>query len=99
MNTVAVTRGDVVDAIAATGTLQAVNTVQVGSQVSGTIQSATLALGITDGINTELVSGDLQPGAALATGVTVDAPAAARAGATANPLLGSQRGGGPGRGL
>jgi HlyD family secretion protein len=34
-----VTRGDVVETVGATGTLQAVTTVQVGSQVSGTIQS------------------------------------------------------------
>jgi HlyD family secretion protein len=32
------TRGDVVDVVGATGTLQAVTTVQVGSQVSGTVQ-------------------------------------------------------------
>lgn len=37
--TVAVDRGDVLDVAGATGTLQAVTTVQVGSQVSGTIQS------------------------------------------------------------
>jgi HlyD family secretion protein len=37
--TVAVERGDVVDVVGATGTLQAVTTVQVGSQVSGTIQN------------------------------------------------------------
>ena len=37
--TAAVTRGDVVDTVEATGTLEAVTTVQVGSQVSGTIQS------------------------------------------------------------
>jgi HlyD family secretion protein len=36
--TVAVDRGDVVEVVGATGTLQAVTTVQVGSQVSGTIQ-------------------------------------------------------------
>jgi HlyD family secretion protein len=35
----AVTRGSIVSAIAATGTLEAVTTVQVGSQVSGTIQA------------------------------------------------------------
>lgn len=35
--TAQVTRGDVVDTVGATGTLQAVTTVQVGSQVSGTI--------------------------------------------------------------
>jgi HlyD family secretion protein len=33
-----VTRGDVLDTVGATGTLQAVTTVQVGTQVSGTIQ-------------------------------------------------------------
>src|SRR5438477_10470011 len=37
--TAVVNRGDVVDTVGATGTLQAVTTVQVGTQVSGTIQS------------------------------------------------------------
>jgi HlyD family secretion protein len=37
--TAPVTRGDVVETVEATGTLQAVTTVQVGTQVSGTIQS------------------------------------------------------------
>ena len=37
--TTAVTRGDVVETIQATGTLQAVTTVQVGTQVSGTIKT------------------------------------------------------------
>jgi HlyD family secretion protein len=37
VNTAPVTRGEIVDTVAATGTLQAVNTVQVGSQVSGNI--------------------------------------------------------------
>jgi HlyD family secretion protein len=37
VNTAAVTRGDLVDTVGATGTLQAVTTVQVGSQVSGNI--------------------------------------------------------------
>jgi HlyD family secretion protein len=36
--TAAVTRGDIIEAVGATGTLQAVTTVQVGTQVSGTIQ-------------------------------------------------------------
>src|SRR5437773_3058051 len=35
--TAPITRGDIVDAVGATGTLQAVTTVQVGSQVSGNI--------------------------------------------------------------
>lgn len=39
ITTAAVTRGDVVDTVGATGTLQAVTTVQVGTQVSGTIQA------------------------------------------------------------
>ncbi len=38
VNTVPITRGDIVDTVGATGTLQAVTTVQVGSQVSGNIQ-------------------------------------------------------------
>jgi HlyD family secretion protein len=37
--TVPASRGDVVETVEATGTLQAVTTVQVGTQVSGTIQS------------------------------------------------------------
>jgi len=37
--TASVDRGDIVDVVGATGTLQAVTTVQVGSQVSGTIAS------------------------------------------------------------
>src|SRR6478736_2439037 len=39
VNTSPITRGEVVDTVGATGTLQAVTTVQVGSQVSGNIQS------------------------------------------------------------
>src|SRR4051794_21544178 len=37
VNRTPITRGDIVDTVGATGTLQAVNTVQVGSQVSGNI--------------------------------------------------------------
>jgi HlyD family secretion protein len=37
VNTAPVTRGDVIDTVGATGTLQAVTTVQVGSQLSGNI--------------------------------------------------------------
>jgi HlyD family secretion protein len=37
VNTAPITRGDVIDTVGATGTLQAVTTVQVGSQVSGNI--------------------------------------------------------------
>src|SRR3954463_7517023 len=39
VTTAPVTRGDVIETVGATGTLQAVTTVQVGTQVSGTIQS------------------------------------------------------------
>ncbi len=39
VSTAAVSRGDIVDTVGATGTLQAVKTVQVGTQVSGTIQA------------------------------------------------------------
>jgi HlyD family secretion protein len=39
VNASPVTRGPIVDTVGATGTLQAVTTVQVGSQVSGSIQS------------------------------------------------------------
>src|SRR5689334_5472144 len=38
VNRAPLTRGDIVDTVGATGTLQAVTTVQVGSQVSGNIQ-------------------------------------------------------------
>jgi HlyD family secretion protein len=38
VNTVPISRGDIIDTVGATGTLQAVTTVQVGSQVSGNIQ-------------------------------------------------------------
>ena len=38
VTTLQITRGDIVDTVGATGTLQAVTTVQVGTQVSGTIQ-------------------------------------------------------------
>ena len=38
VTTMPVTRGDVVDVVAATGTVQAVETVDVGTQVSGTVQ-------------------------------------------------------------
>ena len=39
VNTVTLTRGDVVDTVGATGALEAVTTVQVGSQVSGIIEA------------------------------------------------------------
>ena len=63
------------------------------------LKPVTLRLGITDGTYTELVSGDLQEGADVVTGITgvgTTRTAAAAQGA-GNPLLGQQqRGGGPG---
>jgi HlyD family secretion protein len=38
VNTLPITRGQIIDVVASTGTLQAVTTVQVGTQVSGTIE-------------------------------------------------------------
>src|SRR5438105_12274190 len=38
VQTTPITRGEIIDTVGATGTLQAVTTVQVGSQVSGNIQ-------------------------------------------------------------
>jgi HlyD family secretion protein len=38
VSTLAITRGDIVDIVAATGTLEAVETVDVGTQVSGVVQ-------------------------------------------------------------
>jgi HlyD family secretion protein len=64
------------------------------------LKPVTLGLGITDGINTEMLSGGLEAGAMLATGVVATAPRASTAGGTANPLMGPQRStGGPGRGF
>src|SRR5207253_1127803 len=37
VNTAPITRGDIVDTVGSTGTVQAVTTVQVGSQLSGNI--------------------------------------------------------------
>jgi HlyD family secretion protein len=67
--------------------------------VDNVLKPVTVGVGITDGVNTELLSGDLQAGAKLATGVVVAAPTVAAAGGTANPLMGQPRGGGPGRGF
>ncbi len=61
------------------------------------LKAVRLRLGITDGTNTELLGGELQPGTELVTGVLMSGarPTAVGAGA-GNPLL-PQRGG-PGRG-
>jgi HlyD family secretion protein len=51
-----------------------------------------LRLGITDGTNTELISGELQPGMEVVTGVVMSARAAAATAGTGNPLLPQGRG-------
>jgi hypothetical protein len=57
-----------------------------------------LRLGITDGTNTELLSGELQPGMELVTGVILSGSSArpTAASANGNPLMPGGRG--PGRG-
>ena len=65
-----------------------------------TLKSVSLRLGITDGTNTELLSGELQEGMGVVTGVTGLGPTrTTNAGAGAgNPLMPAQRGGPPGGG-
>jgi hypothetical protein len=59
----------------------------------------TLRLGITDGTNTELLSGELQPGMELVTSILIGSvrPTTTGAPGGGNPLMPNQRGG-PGRG-
>ncbi len=63
------------------------------------LKPVSLRLGLSDGTNTELVSGDAEQGAELVTSVTGLGPSRPVAGGNnpnANPLLGNQRGpGGP----
>jgi HlyD family secretion protein len=60
------------------------------------LKQVNLRLGITDGTNTELVSGELQPGMEVVTGVVTSASTrTSPAAAGGNPLLGNQ-GRGPG---
>jgi multidrug efflux pump subunit AcrA (membrane-fusion protein) len=54
-----------------------------------------LRLGITDGTNTELLSGELQPGMELVTGVMMSGARTTNTTGGGNPLI-PQRGGGPG---
>jgi hypothetical protein len=65
------------------------------------LKSVNFRTGITDGTNTELVSGDLQVGAEVVTGIVLPTAARAAAGAAGNPLLqqgGRGQGGFPGGG-
>ncbi len=66
------------------------------------LKPVSLRLGITDGTNTELLSGELQAGADLVTGIVLGTRSAAASSGTGNPLM-PQRGGpggfgGPGGG-
>jgi HlyD family secretion protein len=54
------------------------------------LKAVSLRTGITDGTNTEVVSGDLQPGAEVVTGVVLPTAQRAAAGASGNPLLPQQ---------
>jgi HlyD family secretion protein len=63
------------------------------------LKPVSLRLGISDGTNTEVLDGELQPGTEVVTNVILPTAATAPAGATGagqNPLLGPQRGGPPG---
>jgi HlyD family secretion protein len=62
------------------------------------LKPVSLRLGITDGTNTELLSGDLQPGMELVTGVILGSARSTATGAgSGNPLLPGR--GGPGGGF
>jgi HlyD family secretion protein len=54
------------------------------------LKAVNFRTGITDGTNTEVTSGDLQPGTELVTGIVLPTAQRAAAGATGNPLLGQQ---------
>jgi HlyD family secretion protein len=61
------------------------------------LKPVSVRLGITDGTFTELVTGDIQDGAEVVTGMTGVGSTRAGAANAGNPLLGQQqRGGGPG---
>jgi HlyD family secretion protein len=61
------------------------------------LKPVSLRLGISDGSNTELLSGELQQGQEVVTGVTGLSPTRTTTGAGAgNPLMPAQRGGPPG---
>jgi HlyD family secretion protein len=63
------------------------------------LKPVNLRLGITDGTNTELLSGELQPGMELVTSILIGSVRQTTPAAGAgNPLMPNQRGGPPGRG-
>ena len=60
------------------------------------LKPVNLRLGITDGTNTELISGELQPGMEVVTGILMNSARPTAAAGTGNPLLPNQGGRGPG---
>jgi len=69
---------------------------RVWIHVNGQLKPVRLRLGITDGTHTEVLSGELQPGMEVVTGVIL--PAQASSGQTGrSPLMGPTRGPGSGR--
>lgn len=70
-------------------------TVYVWDEAGKQLKRVAIGIGITDGQTTEVVSGDLQPGAEVVTSIIV--PLSLRPTTAGNPLMGNQpRGGGPG---
>ncbi|HEY6358709.1 MAG TPA: hypothetical protein VIX35_10720, partial [Vicinamibacterales bacterium] len=70
-------------------------TVYVWDEAGKQLKRVAVGIGITDGQTTEIVSGDIQPGAQVVTRIII--PVSLRPTTTGNPLMGNQpRGGGPG---
>jgi hypothetical protein len=65
---------------------------RVWRHVDGKLTPVRVRLGVTDGTNTELISGDLPEGATVVTGVLLQPPPSATQGGTRSPLMGPQRG-------
>ncbi len=71
---------------------------RVWRYVDGKLSMVRVRLGVTDGTNTELVSGDLPEGTPVVTGVLLQPVASATQGGGRSPLMGPQRGPGAPRG-
>ena len=67
-------------------------TARAWTYANGTLTPLAVRVGISDGTNTELVTGDVQPGTDVVTAVAVSSTSTAVAmrPATSNPLMGSQ---------
>ena len=67
-------------------------------KVDGQLKTGTVApLGSLTAGQTEILTGDLQPGAEVVTGIVLPAASRSASATNGNPLLGNQnRGGGPG---